>query len=266
MGTGDPGVAQDGGAPAGMVRAWDVPTRLFHWTLVLLVISAYASRKLGDPVISWGGGAALTSGPPEPWLRFDATGLVWHTWTGYAILILVVYRVLWGFVGGSTARFASFLAGPRKAIGYGLDFARGKPRHFLGHNPLGGAMVVALLLVLGFQAVMGLMAYDDHDAMAGGPLAARVGDAWSAFWTGWHVKLFDLILILIGAHIAANLVYLLWKGENLVRPMITGLKPRRAYEDLCEAQHGSGGRAVICLVGSAVLVLGTVKLIAGRVF
>lgn len=247
-----------GKAGSGDVRAWDLPTRLFHWTLVLLMIGAYLSRRLGDPSMTWSGGL--------PKLAFDGTGLTWHKGIGYAILILIVYRVLWGFVGGSTARFSAFVAGPAKALGYGRDFASGRPRHFLGHNPLGGTMVIVLLAALAGQAMLGLMSYDDHDTMDGGALASRVGDAWSAVFTRWHMKAFDVILILVAAHIAANLVYLLWKRENLIRPMVTGRKPAKAYEDQRQAEFGSCGRALVCLVVAAIFVLGTVRLVAGRVF
>lgn len=258
MSSGPSGAEVPGMHEGARVRAWDLPTRLFHWTLVLLMVSAYFSRRFGDPVLTFGGGL--------PRIGFDGTGLLWHKWTGYSILILIVYRVIWGFVGGSTARFASFVSGPAKAIGYGIDFATGKPRHFLGHNPLGGSMVLALLAVVAGQAVLGLMSYDDHDSNDGGPLARVVGDAWSAVMTRWHIKAFDLILVLAAAHIVANLVYLLWKRENLIGPMVTGVKPAKAYEDHAEAEFGSCGRALACLIVAAAIVLGAIRLLGGRVF
>ena len=126
---------------AGSVRAWDLPTRLFHWTLVTLIAMAYVSRHWGD------------------------AGLVWHTWNGYAILVLVVWRLLWGIVGSSTSRFSSFFYGPLTAARYGLDFVLGRPRHFLGHNPLGGTVVFVMLAMVGAMGALGLFAYDDHDAL-----------------------------------------------------------------------------------------------------
>jgi len=227
-------------APA-TVRAWDVPTRLFHWTLVTLIVMAWVSRKYGD------------------------ANLVWHTWNGYAILVLIVYRIIWGLIGGSTARFSGFVNGPMTAIRYGLDFAARRPRHFLGHNPLGGLMVLALLAVVGLQAVLGLFSYEGADAFVGGPLAAKVSGATTTLITSWHVRIFDLIMIMAGLHIMASLVYLLWKRENLIKPMITGRKPKGAYEDQQEAEFGSLGKAALCLLCACIIVFGGIKLLGGRI-
>jgi cytochrome b len=226
---------------AGTVRAWDLPTRLFHWSFVVLVAAAWVSRKYGD------------------------AGLVWHTWNGYAILTLIVFRILWGFVGGSTARFASFVPEPVTALIYGKDFLLRRPRYYLGHNPLGGAMVYALLLIIAAQAVIGLFSFDDHDSIAGGPLSGKLGEEWVAYLTSWHVKIFDYILILIGLHIFANLLYLVWKRENLVKAMITGRKPRHPYEDMPEARYGSLGLAFVCLLLAAAIVLGGIWLAGGSI-
>jgi cytochrome b len=223
------------------VRTWDLPTRLFHWTLVTLIIMAWVSRKYGD------------------------ANLVWHTWNGYAILVLIVYRIIWGFVGGSTARFSSFVSGPVKAVRYGIDFAARRPRHFLGHNPLGGTMVLALLTVVGLQAVLGLFSYEGADAFVGGPLAAKVSEATTTFITAWHVRIFDLIVIMAGLHIAASLAYLVWKRENLIKPMLTGRKPKADFEDQSEAEFGSSGKAFVCLVAACIIVFGGIKLLGGRI-
>ena len=222
------------------VRAWDLPTRLFHWTLVVLLICSYVSRHWGD------------------------AELVWHKWNGYGILILVVFRILWGFCGSSTARFASFLHGPVTSARYGIDFLLRRPRHFLGHNPLGGTVVYALLGLLAFQGISGLFSYDDHDSNAGGPLAGKVSDAVWGFATKWHLKLFDGILLLIALHVVANVLYLVWKRENLVRAMLTGKKPARHYEDQPSAQIKGTGRALVCLAVAAAVVLGGIRMAAGK--
>ncbi len=227
---------------APLVAAWDLPTRLFHWTLVLLIILAWVSRKWGD------------------------AGLVWHTWNGYAILVLIVWRVIWGFTGSSTARFQAFFYWPWTAASYGIDFALRRPRHFLGHNPLGGSVVFMMLGLVGLQATLGLFSYDDHDSLAGGPLAGKVGDAAWAFATKWHIRVFDLILVVIALHIAANILYIVWKGENLVRPMITGKKPAIGYEDQAEARLESAGRALVCLIAAVFLVFGAIMTFGGKVF
>ncbi|HRD77333.1 MAG TPA: cytochrome b/b6 domain-containing protein [Hyphomicrobiaceae bacterium] len=236
--------AKPGGASddRSTVRTWDVPTRLFHWTLVTLIVMAWVSRKYGD------------------------TNLVWHTWNGYAILVLIVYRIIWGFVGGSTARFSSFVSGPVTAVRYGLDFATRKPRHFLGHNPLGGTMVLALLAVVGFQATIGLFSYEGADAFVGGPLSSKVSSEVTTLLTTWHIRIFDLIIIMAGLHITANIVYLFWKPENLIKPMLTGRKPKADYEDQQEAEFGSIGKALVCLVVATILVFGTIKVLGGRIF
>lgn len=223
------------------VRAWDLPTRLFHWTLVLLMLLAWVSRKYGD------------------------AGLVWHTWNGYAILVLIAWRLIWGLVGSSTARFGAFLYSPAAWLRYGLDFLLRRPRHFLGHNPLGGVMVLVMLGLIGVQALLGLVSYDDHDSLAGGPLSGSVSDeVWNAA-TSWHLRLFDVLLAVIALHIAANFLYLVWKRENLVRAMLTGRKAAISYEDQPEARIAGGGRAVLCLLAAVALVFGGILLAGGKV-
>ncbi len=227
--------------PAGAeVRAWDVPTRLFHWALVVGLALAWVSRMYGDD------------------------GLVWHTWNGCAILVLVVWRVLWGFVGSSTARFSSFFYWPWAALKYGLDFALRRPRHFLGHNPLGAGVVLALLALVGSMGVLGLFAYEDRDLNVGGPLSGRVPDwAWAAA-AKWHVYLFNTVLLgLIALHVAANVLYLVWKRENLIKAMITGRKPADHYEDQQEMVVVGSGRALLCFVAIAV-VFGGILLAGGK--
>jgi len=223
------------------VRAWDLPTRLFHWSLVLLIAMAYVSRHWGD------------------------ANLVWHTWNGYAVLVLVVWRLLWGLVGSSTSRFSAFLYGPASAARYAADFLLRRPRYFLGHNPLGSIVVFVLLGLVGLMAVLGLFSYDDHDAFVGGPLSGRVSDATWAAATHWHIRLFDFLLYAIGLHIAANVLYLVWKRENLVRAMITGRKPSRPYEDQSAAHLASGWLALACLLVAAAIVLGGIFAAGGKI-
>lgn len=226
----------------GEVRAWDLPTRLFHWSLVALIVMAYVSRHWGD------------------------ANFVWHTWNGYAVLVLIVWRLLWGMVGSSTSRFAAFIYNPLSSLRYAFDFLLRKPRHFLGHNPLGGAMVLVLLGLVGLMAVLGLFAYDDHDAFVGGPLSGRVSDAtWSAA-TSWHITLFDVLLYVIGLHILANVAYLVWRRENLVRAMITGKKPASRYEDQSDARFASGWLALGCLLIAAAIVFGGIAAAGGKLY
>jgi cytochrome b len=155
------------------VRAWDLPARLFHWLLALLILSTYLTRKNTDD-------------------------LAWHKWTGYAILILIVFRILWGFTGSSTSRFSSFLYGPWTSLRYAFDFLLRRPRRYLGHNPLGGIAVFAMLGLVGVQSVSGLFSYDDHDSIDGGPLAGRISEGLMATFTAWHIWLFSILLYAVG--------------------------------------------------------------------
>ena len=238
----EPQKTSGGGVAPPTVQAWDLPTRLFHWSLVTLVAGAYVSRRWGD------------------------AGLVWHKWNGYGILVLVVWRVLWGFAGSSTARFQSFFYWPWTAARYGIDFALRRPRHFLGHNPLGGSVVFLMLGLVGLQGTLGLFSYDDHDSNAGGPLAVKVADATWAAATKWHLIIFNVILAVVALHLLANLLYILWKGENLVKPMITGRKAAAAFEDEAEARIASAGRALVCLIAAVLLVFGGIMTLGGKVF
>lgn len=235
---------ETGGKTEATVRAWDLPTRLFHWTLVILLIMSWVSRKYGDP------------------------GLVWHKWNGYAILVLIVWRVIWGFTGSSTARFRSFFYWPWIAASYGVDFLMRRPRHFLGHNPLGGSMVLVILGLVGLQGVLGLFSfyYEDEANNGKGPLAIKLSEDLGNAVTSLHLTMFNVILAVVALHILANVLYLVWKGENLVGPMITGNKPARDYEDHPEARIVGIGRALLALIAAVLLVFGGIMTFGGKVF
>ncbi|CAO3417727.1 cytochrome b/b6 domain-containing protein [Azospirillum doebereinerae] len=200
------------------VPVWDLPTRLFHWSLVVLVAVAVLSAKMD---------------------------VLWvHMLAGQAILALVLFRLAWGVVGSQTARFADFVKGPRAVLAYlgrrraGDAAAEGAA---LGHNPLGALMVVALLLALGSQAVSGLFTSDD--VLVDGPLVPLASSAVVATLSTLHRLLSDGILILVGLHVLAVFAHLLVKKDNLIRPMLTGRKtvdtpvpaPRRASPALALA-------------------------------
>lgn len=231
----------DRGDEGRQVLAWDFPTRAFKWTLVALVVSAWASNKFGGAMPNW------------------------HKWTGYAILVLLVFRLLWGFVGGSTARFANFVRGPRAALSYGLALLQGRSPKYLGHNPLGGAMVIALLLALGAQAVLGLYSGDHDRLIIDGPLARTVSDSTVALAARWHHRVFDLLKILIVLHIAANLYYAFVKREPLIKGMATGYKPAAAYVDAPAARAGSPLAALLCLLAAIVIVFGGILALGGKI-
>lgn len=217
------------------VTVWDLPTRLFHWGLVLLVAVAIVSAKLDRMAI--------------------------HMLAGEAVLALLLFRLVWGLIGSQTARFSDFVAGPRAVLGYAAGLLRKggagpAPRPVLGHNPLGGLMVLLMLAALTTQAVSGLFTSDD--ILVDGPLVAVAGsDAVKEFST-LHRLLSDGILILVGVHVLAVLAYLLVKKENLIRPMVTGRKavpagvaveaPRRAPAAVALAVLAAAAGVVVTVV------------------
>lgn len=178
------------------VRVWDLPTRLFHWALVACVA-----------------GLAITA--------YSENGLDWHARLGYAVGALLLFRLVWGFVGGRWSRFASFLYSPASVVAYLRG--RAHPDHLVGHNPLGAGSVLAMLLVLLAQVGTGLIS-DDESAFQG-PLNRYVSSATGLTATWYHKNIGQwLLLALVVLHLVAILYYLLRKRENLVRPMIAGDK------------------------------------------
>lgn len=186
------------GAAASTIRVWDVPVRVFHWLVVVL---------LG---VSW-----ITAKGPATWM-------VWHMRAGYAVLFLVLFRLLWGIWGSRHARFGDFVRGPRAVWIYARALLRGRPPHWTGHNPLGGWMVLLLLLLLAVQAGTGLFATDD--IMTDGPLRAEVSRATAKLLTRIHHLNFNLLLAAAGLHVAAVLAYLVVIREDLITPMFSGRK------------------------------------------
>lgn len=180
------------------VKVWDVPTRLFHWLLVILVTTCVATAKIG--------GNLMTA----------------HMLSGYLVLALLIFRLVWGVVGGRHARFTAFVRGPRVVWRHVADFSHSDASRHLGHNPLGAWSVVAMLAVLLLQAATGLFASDD--IFTEGPLYPLVGNAASRMLTRIHHMNAIVIGGLVAVHLAAVLYYLLVKGENLIKPMFTGLK------------------------------------------
>jgi cytochrome b len=199
------------------VPVWDIPVRLFHWTLVLLIAFS--------------------------WLSGEMDWMAWHMYSGYAVLTLVLFRILWGFVGSTHARFGDFIYGPRALFGYIKTLPSRTAAKFAGHNPLGGLSVVLILLCVLAQAGTGLFANDD--IINEGPLFKYVSKELSDWLTSIHKYNFNVLLALIGLHIAAVLYYLIWKSENLVKPMFTGRKHLPA--GAAPALMRSTGLAVVLL-------------------
>lgn len=222
------------GAGETQVKVWDAPVRLFHWLLVLLFAFMFFSGKSGSDWIEW------------------------HMRSGYAILALVLFRIVWGFAGSTYARFSSFLAGPSACIECVKHLLARKPWPYPGHNPLGGWMVLVLLLGLLLQTGTGLFANDD--LLNEGPLAALVGKATSDQLTVVHVWNFNLLLLLSGVHLIAVLYHAGFMKENLIGAMFTGVKrmPADAAGGVV-ARFASPWLALVLLAVAALAVYLIVK-------
>jgi cytochrome b len=173
------------------VRVWDAPTRIVHWSMVLLFAFSWWSAENGE--------------------------LEWHRWSGYSLTALVLFRLYWGFFGGSTARFSQFLRGPRVVVSY----LRGAPAQFAGHNPVGAWSVVLMLALLATQIVLGLFAVD-VDGLESGPMSSLVSFETGRVAAEWHEKIFDVLLAIVAVHILAALYYLAVRKQNLIGAMFTG--------------------------------------------
>ena len=182
--------------PSLAMRVWDAPTRLFHWAIVLLIITSYVSIQ-------------------KDWTQI-------HFVAGYTMLALLLFRIVWGFVGSDTSRFRNFLRSPVEGLRHLAHFGRREPDTEIGHNAAGGWMVLAMLLVLLAQVGTGL--FSNNDATVEGPLAHRVTKAVSDQVTGVHGTIFNVILGLVALHVLAIIAYAVVKRHDLVRAMVTGRK------------------------------------------
>ena len=173
------------------IRVWDLPTRLFHWLLAVLVVFSFVTAKVG------GGWTA------------------WHFYSGYAILALLVFRVLWGFAGNRYARFAGFVRGPRAVMAY----VRGRTT-VAGHSPLGALSVLLLLAALLLQGVTGLFTSDD--IASEGPLLKLVSGETGALLARLHRWNEKVLIALVALHLVAVLFYQWGRQRDLIRPMLSG--------------------------------------------
>lgn len=181
--------------PAQGARVWDLPTRVFHWALTLLVLFSFVTAKIGGYWIDW------------------------HFRSGYSILALLAFRIAWGFAGSTYARFASFVRGPAAILAY----LRAPVRSVPGHSPLGGLAIVVMLAALLLQATTGLFA---NDAIASeGPLARFVSSALSDRLTTVHRWNQKALMALIALHLGAIAYYRWAGGLDLLTPMFTGDAP-----------------------------------------
>lgn len=205
------------------IPVWDLPTRLFHWSLVGLIALAW-----------W-------SGEEE---QFDL-----HFWSGYAILFLIIFRLLWGLFGSSTARFATFVSGPAGLVRYLRSPGVWKT---VGHSPIGALSVIGLLTLVAVMVVTGLViAEKEHGEWLIGPLAHLVSEDISEAAHDLHEVAFNLLLGLIGLHLAAILFYRIVLGKRLIGPMLSG---SGSFPEGTEPMKSAPWwRLLICLVAAVAL-------------
>ena len=169
---------------------WDLPTRVFHWSVACCVPLAWWSAETG---------------------RYDL-----HSWVGYSVIVLVVTRFIWGFIGSRHSRFSDFLVGPGRVLAY----LRGEGYASAGHNPLGGWSVLLLLSLLLLQAVSGL--FNSDDVLFSGPLYYAAESGFRDAMGLVHEVVFNLLLALVALHIAAVLYHQMYRKERLLQAMVRG--------------------------------------------
>jgi len=202
-----------------LIRVWDLPTRVFHWSLLLAFVGAYLTGDVFDLL--------------EP-----------HQWFGLAIVGLLAFRLVWGVIGSTTARFSQFVRG-KAAVS---DYLNGR-WHGVGHNPLGGWSVMAMLALLFAMVITGLFANNDADFTA--PLSFLVSDSVSSLLTSAHHLLFNVLLLVVAVHIGAIFFYKIVLAKDLVTPMLNG-------DALAESDHDQatqGGSAIALIVALVIAVL-----------
>lgn len=208
------------------ITVWDWPVRAVHWLLVIML--------------------------PALWWTAEEGAFTWHIALGVTMLGLLVFRIAWGFVGSTTARFAHFVRGPRAVATYLKQGDGGR----IGHNPLGGWSVLAMLALLLCQVTLGLFSGDPDDG-AVGPLNHLVSFTTADNATEWHEALFNVIVALVALHVVAVLGYLLVKSDNLIAPMITGRKrvPASASANPQQPVIAPALRILLCAALAAGLAL-----------
>jgi cytochrome b len=213
------------------VRVWDLPTRLFHWSLAACVVALVVSGQIGD------------------------AAMVWHFRLGYAVLSLLLFRLVWGFVGGRWSRFSAFVVGPAAVWRY---VRGGTGPQSVGHNPLGALSVLAMLGFLALQVATGL--FSDDEVATTGPLAKMAPSVWVGRATHYHSAVGKYIVIgLVLMHIAALVFYRVRRKQKLVRAMVLGdTEVMMPFES---ARDDGRSRTLACVVFAicAAVVTGLVQ-------
>jgi cytochrome b len=217
------------GAATVRARLWDGPTRIVHWALVATIGFAW-----------WAG---------------ETDHMDWHRLAGYAVLGLVVFRLIWGFAGSGSARFASFVKGPGATLGYLRTLPSRSYHAAPGHNPLGAWSVLAILAALVVQVVSGLFSVD-IDGLESGPLSDRVDFDTGRLFARWHHLSFSALQALVLLHIAAVIFYAIYKRADLIRPMVTG---RGRFETDPGLRFAPLWRAALVAAAAALVAWWTAK-------
>ena len=209
------------------LRIWDAPTRLFHWLLASSTITLIVTAKIGGNAMEW------------------------HLRLGHLVLALLMFRIIWGLVGGHWSRFSTFIPSPTSLIRY-LQ-SKGTAQDHLGHNPLGALSVLAMLLILGLQVGTGLIS-DDEIAFAGS-LVRYVSGETMAWATGWHKGWGQwLLYALLGLHVAAILFYTLVKREKLVTAMVHGDKTTSALDAPASRDGMAAWASALCFAAACAVL------------
>ncbi|WP_336233656.1 cytochrome b/b6 domain-containing protein [Thalassospira sp. CH_XMU1458] len=223
------------------VKLWDFPVRLFHWALVVAIVTAWWSNRQ---------------------VMIDI-----HAIAGYSVLALVIFRIIWGFVGSSNARFADFVTGPRRVFGYLQKVPKGSMSDltYAGHNPAGGLMVLVMIVLVGVQAVSGLFASEDTFLFFDGPLVAYVSSDVASTMNWIHHTNINLIYAAVGLHVFAALFYLVVKRENLIRAIVIGTRrvPAELAGRFANIRFASPVLGIVILIVCALVVWGGVTLARG---
>lgn len=210
--------------PLLLMRVWDAPTRLFHWSIVILIAVSYFSMK------------------------FDYIQV--HYLSGYTMMTLLLFRLCWGLFGSETSRFRQFLRSPLEGFRHLANFTKREPDTEIGHNAAGGWMVLIMLLVLAVQVGSGLFAGDPVEG--GGPFVDQIAKAPQKLLNNIHAINFNIIIGVMVLHVVAILAYATVKRHDLVRPMITGKK--RLPATARQPRFASPALAALFLVGAGVFV------------
>jgi cytochrome b len=209
------------------IRVWDLPTRVFHWSLALLILALVITGNVGG------------------------NAMAWHFRCGYAVLSLLLFRLLWGFVGGHWSRWQQLSCTPMALRQY--FSARNGQQRYLGHNPMGSLSVIALMSLLLLQVATGL--FSDDEIANAGPLTVWVSESMVSMTTHWHKGLGKgLVLLLIAIHVGAILWYFIKKKENLSRAMLWGDKSSESPATSSLDRPLDWLKALLCLALAAALV------------